>query len=401
MKQHIIIGISAAGIAAAKRLRKLAPENAIICIAAQKELPYNTCLLADFLSEGERPDGLTTQPESFFTENNIELHLDTRVTNIDQTRKVIQTQNGKQFSYDNVLIATGTTPRKLPLENNDAQNCFNFHTMADANALDTFIKEKTPQHAVVIGAGLSGIECADALCERGLSVTIIEQAPQLLPTLIDQQASKLIVQAISDHNGNVLTGIGVTKLHATKDNITHITLSNDDEVATDLVVTAIGATPSTQCVQNINDLCIEHGGIKVNKYLQSTVEDIYAAGDVATVFDQLSGTYKKSCTWPDAIKQGMMAAQAMAGQPKEYGGVSVVLSSNFFDIKFVSCGPVISTPATCKEYISRGTNYYHKYIRRENHLAGFLQVGELNNIGALRSRVTLKKELSEEEWEQL
>ena len=168
-KIHLILGSSAASIGVLGKLRKLCPDDTIICLTAQAEMPYNTCLLADYLSEGTPPKTLWTKTAAFFSENRIEFHRNHRVTHIDATGKIVTCDNGTTFAYDTLFIGTGTTQRKLQVSQPVKSGLFGFQTLEDTAAMDNLLSKSDtfPQTALVIGAGLSGVECADALTERG------------------------------------------------------------------------------------------------------------------------------------------------------------------------------------------------------------------------------------------
>lgn len=130
-KTNIIIGLSAAGIGALTKLRSFDKESRVIAICAEKELPYNKCFLADYVSNNKTEQAVHTKQLSFFTDNNIEVFFDTRVTRIVSEQKAIQLHNGQQLFYDQLFIGTGLTPLVPSLEGVDAQGVFTFQTLAD------------------------------------------------------------------------------------------------------------------------------------------------------------------------------------------------------------------------------------------------------------------------------
>jgi len=400
-KRHIIIGSSAAGIGVLTKLRKLAQHDEIMCITAQKEMPYNTCLLADFLSEHRDISSLWTKQHTFFHERNISLVRDTRIVELDAKNQLLYSAAGNMYSYDTLFIGTGTTPLMPTVHHHTPTRLFRFHTLADTFALDKHLRGSHPKTALVVGAGLSGLECADALVERGLNVTILDGSTTLLPQLIDAQASHLIEQLLKQHAANFHPNSHVDHILVTRaGEACGVALTDGTQLHADIIVYTMGARPNIHFVKKAGIRIGAHG-ITTNKHLRTSLPHIYAGGDVAAVTNMLDSTLIRSCTWPDAIQQGMIAASNMAGQEKTYNGVTIVLSSQIFGTQFVSCGPVVTPPNYYEIIEHDGTNFHHRYLIHENKLKGFLLVGTLDRIGMLRRLVSSGQELSITEQAQL
>jgi NAD(P)H-nitrite reductase large subunit len=184
-KQYLLIGASAAGIGCALRLRMLDADAEITVLTAERDLPYNKCHLADVLL-GEKPlDGLTLCSAELLAQKRITLVRDAQVMDIDHVQKIVHCKgNNESFSYDSLCLATGKSPRMLPLfEGLNFTNLFTFYYKSDLEAVITYVNRCQPRTAMVIGGGLTGLEAADGLRARGLAVTIVEAAPQVLPSL--------------------------------------------------------------------------------------------------------------------------------------------------------------------------------------------------------------------------
>lgn len=392
-KRHIILGSSAAGIGVLNKLRKLAPDDDILCLTAQAEMPYNTCLLADYLSEGTPPRTLWTKTAAFFDQNNITLQRETRITEIDPSQQRVTDQHGTHYSYDSLFIGTGTRAYRLPTERPATSGLFGFQTLTDTTGLDSFLRTETPKTALVIGAGLSGVECADALTERGLSVTIAEYATGVLPTLINHDASATIEQNLTAAGSLFRGGSRVEHICVNNEGrACGALLSDGTLLSADLVVVAIGAQPNSGIAADAG-LAIQENSIVVDTALRTSHEGIYAGGDVAAVPLHGSKKHVRSCTWPDAMQQGIFAARSLAGTPAVYPGVTIVLSSHFYGTQFVSAGPVTHPPAEYQQVVRRGDGWYHQYLIHNNRLKGFCLVGKLEQIGVLRRFLTTQEEI--------
>lgn len=398
-KQHIILGCSAAGSGVMSKLRKLAPDDTIICLTAQSEMPYNTCLLADYLSHGTPPAALWTKPAAFFEKNTITLKREHPVTELDPKNQVVRCGNGTTFSYDSLFIGTGTRARQLPKEKPITQGLFFFQTLHDTTTLDLFLRTQAPRTALVIGAGLSGIECADALVERGLTVMIAEYNSHLLPTLINNTAGETLMPHLNQTE--LITDARIA--HITADDTGRATgalLDDGAHIAADLVVVAIGATPNSSFAADAG-LNMLHGGIMVDTQMQTSHELIYAGGDAAAVPRRLGNGHQRNGTWPDAVQQGMYAAHSMVSTPKEYAGLLAVLSSHFYGTQFVSCGPVVTPPASCTIHEKHGPGWYHLLLIENNTLQGFTLIDRLAHVGLLRRLVTTQEPIPENLFELL
>lgn len=395
-KKHLVIGSSAAGMGAITKLRALAPDDDITCLTASVEMPYNTCLLADYLADAQHPAGLWTKPAAFFATKNIELHRNTRILEIDPNNQRIIDQHGTAHAYDTLFLGLGTSPITLPTEKSSPKNLFTFHTLSDTISLDTMLQTRQPHTALVIGAGLSGIECADALVERGLRVTLVEGGSHLLPTLVNAQGSAVIESLLEKHSVTFIPNQRVDHILVNNAGTAcGAALANGTLVHADLVVCAIGARANTQLVNALGGE-LACGGVVVDKFFHTSIDNIFAGGDMATMNSVLTGTLQRSGTWPDAMQHGMLAARAMSGdRSKPYPGLAVVLSSKFFSTQFVSCGPVVNTPAAYRVIERSGTEWYHKFVFEGDVLKGFLMVGTLANIGTFRRAVTKGESVDE------
>ena len=399
-KRHIIIGASAAGIGVLSKLRALAPEDEITCIASQNEMPFNTCLLANYLSTGIQPTTLYTKPESFFKRNNITLKLATRVTQINSKAQKITDHTGTSYNYDTLFLGIGTQARRLRTDFTPTSGYFQFHTLSDALAIDTFVKTTHPLTAIIVGAGLSGIECADALTERGIRVTVIDPATHPLATLLTKEAGDMLELMMKRAGTTFYANTTVQEIvvEPFTGKTIGVELDNGIELLADMVVCAIGANTNLELSMQAAATIVS-GGILVDKHMQirgST--SIFAGGDVATVptplyiqGKNLSSHTARSCTWPDAMHQGMVAANAMAGTPIEYPGVTVTPSSHFYGTQVISSGGMNYKAHTDNGVIYAGENWYHFFNVENDKLQSFFMLGNMRNVGVYRKLLASQK----------
>ncbi len=392
-KKHIIIGASAAGIGVLSKLRALAPDDDITCIASQNEMPFNTCLLANFLSTGIQPTALYTKPESFFKRNNITLHLNTYISEINPQQQTVADAYGSTHNYDTLFLGIGTQARTIPTDFTPTSGYFQFHTLKDTLEIDLFIRTKHPLTAIVIGAGLSGIECADALTERGIKVTVIDPAEYPLSMLLTKPAGDMLELMMKRAGTTFYPNMTVQEILI--DPFTGATvgveLENEIQLLSDMVVCAIGATTNIELSMQAAATII-NGGILVDNHMQiRNSTTIFAGGDAATVptpqyipNKHITTHTKRSCTWPDAIHQGIIAAHAMGGTPLNYPGVTVTPSSHFYHTQIISSGGMQYRDSNDKAITYVGENWYHFFVIENDCLQAFFMLGNIRNVGLYR-----------------
>ncbi len=449
-KTYLIIGASAAGISAVNKIRQLDPDATIVCISDEAEFPYNKCFLADYLAGSKTQEQLAIFTPELVRQKNVQLLLGKKVSQLHCAEKQIELTDGQRISYDVLLIATGTSPIKPNIPGIDAQGVFNFHGLGHATSLLQFVKQLTvrgesfdpafakasageagwaftpelsrgvrtggiepgPQlelqrklgktiipyktlNAVIIGAGLSGLECADALTAQGVKVTVVERAEQILPRLVDTQGAAFIENAMRNLGVVCLTQHMVTEIIIKEQRVAGVTLANGTVIPADVVVCALGARPNTAFTAEAG-IKMQDAWIQVDVFMQTSIPGIFAAGDVVVVKDQISGNLVPSCTWSDAMHQGLIAAHNMVGQPRAHPGVTVITSSAFFGVKFASCGP-ISNQHELEVAHKTTESEYKMLLTKDAVLKGFLIIAPALSLGNYRKAVLTGQKIVPEE----
>jgi len=388
-KTYIVIGASAAGIGALTKLRTLDNTATIICVTAEKDMPYNRCLLADYLAGTKTIDDVSTKKSDFFAANNITLMLDSKVIKIVPDHHKIILHSGQELTYDKLFIGAGRSTGMPKIPGSELDGVFPFYDLRDVTKILDYITQYQPKKAVIIGAGLSGVECADALTNHGIPVTIIERAAHALPNQLDPAGAELLTRIMQSKNVIVRANASIQEISCDKNTSTidkrvaHVILSNQEKISCDLVIFAIGARTNSWLASDAG-LEVLGNGIKVNDFMQTSNPYIFAGGDICMVKDKLTNDVIQSCLWTDAMMQGMTAAHGMVGVSKEYAGTLIVTSSHIFDTTFVTCGPVTNSSHTYQEVIKQDDTFYHKFLIHEKKLKGFIMVGNVDNVGKLR-----------------
>lgn len=368
--KYVIIGIGAAGMTAARTLRELAPQDEIVMLSVD-EKPHSRCMLHKYLSHERDADGLNFVPDDFFTENNIWQIPGQRVTKLDtRANKVYYGTEGYACDYDKLLIATGAESFIPPVGDlRTAPNVFGLRHLSDAKAIDE--KARTAKKVVIIGSGLVGLDAAYGLLEQKKEITVVEMAERILPIQLDEKGAAEYQKRFEKAGCRFCLGRkGADTVTNEKGEITHVVLDNGEKLECDMVIVAAGVRSAVAGFEN-SGLLIDRG-IKVNDYMQTSEQDVYAAGDVTG----LSGI------WPNAQKQGRIAAQNMVlGNKFMYVDRFAAKNTiNFFGLVSLCVGAL--NPEEGDQVIARESrDQYERAIFRNHRLVGFLQQGDISHDG--------------------
>jgi NAD(P)H-nitrite reductase large subunit len=385
MQTHVIIGTSAAGLGVLNKLRSLDRTSKIICISDEKDFPYNKCFLADYVSGIKDLDSVYTKPESFFLKNDISLMLGKRVEALNTQEKKIRLDDGQYIFYDSLFLGTGSSPY-LPSfiqEHNQVGGIYPFHTLSDSLAILGYVKENNVKKVFIVGAGLSGLEAADSLLAHGLEISVLSRHGRLIRRHIDENASLFIEEKMKAGGVHLIKGKEPQGIVISENRVSGIRLSDGTQEQADLIVIATGLQPNTALAKEAG-LDLHNGYLIVDDCMQTSDSSIWAGGDCCAVKDQLTGKRVPSTLWSDAMLQGVIAAQSMAGGARKYPGVVPMINSAFFGTQLVTAGAVQdSNPAWDKE-VRQGEHFYHVFVREGQRLRGFLLLGETGRAPELK-----------------
>lgn len=366
--KYVILGAGAAGITAARTLRKGRKEDSIRIISTDDRV-HSRCMLHKYLSHESDEKELNFVPEDFFCENNIEWMPGCTAVELDTSSQKLVLDNGQQISYDKLLIATGAESFIPPVGKlREASNVFGLRHLRDARAIDK--KAEVSSEIAIIGSGLVGLDAACGLMEQGKQVTVIEMADQILPIQLDEKGAKEYQKRFENAGCRFFLGRKAQDtLCNEKGEVTRLLLDNGEEIPCDMVIVAAGVRPGTAGMDG-EGIRIDRG-IQVNEYLQTDVPDIYAAGDVTG----LSGI------WPNAMKQGETAALNMMGSAVAYTDTFAIKNTiNFFGLASLCVGVI--KPEENDVVIAReDARNYKRIILRNGKVAGVLLQGDIAHAG--------------------
>ena len=317
----MIVGGSDAGIAAALRARELAQETEVTVLLADRYPNYSICGLPYFLS-GDVPDwrSLAHRTRDELEQAGIELLLEHTATSIDphaHTLTATSDAGSHEFPYDKLVIATGAQPIRPPIPGIDADGVYQLHTIGDSLILDQALT-RGPKSAVIVGAGYIGLEMAEALRTRGLDVTVVEQLPEVLPT-VDPELGQVVRAELKRNGVHVITGVTVTAIETQQG---RLLVLGEPQLATesDIVLVVVGVRPDTTLGQAASIATGARGALQVNRRMETNLPDIYAAGDCATTYHRLLDTDSYLPLGTTAHKQGRVAGENAVGGNRNFEG---------------------------------------------------------------------------------
>jgi 3-phenylpropionate/trans-cinnamate dioxygenase ferredoxin reductase subunit len=310
-----IVGASLAGAKAAEALRKQGFDGEVILLGAERHLPYERPPLSKgYLKGSEGRDSFVVHPREWYEEQNVELRLGIEVTGVDASAHRLTTADGSDVAYDRLLIATGSTPRRLAMPGADASNVRYLRTVDDSEALRAAIDGQA--RAVIVGAGWIGLEVAAAASDAGASVTVIESLDLPLLRVLGPEMATVFADLHRDHGVDLRLGATLSEIRTQAGRATSVVLGDGSDVPATLIVVGIGITPNTALAEAAG-LEVDNG-IVVDEALRSSDPDVFAAGDVANALHPVLGRRIRVEHWANALNQPAVAAKAMRGEPASF-----------------------------------------------------------------------------------
>jgi NAD(P)H-nitrite reductase large subunit len=381
--RYIIIGGSAAAISAIEAIRSIEHESQIDLFSDEATPLFSRVLLPYYVAEELSKPLLNFRSADFFEQSKVTPHLGVRIQEVSVSSKTVQTDGGKPYPFDKLLLATGGKPIVPPIPGVSKEGISTLKTMADAERIYHLKGKK----AVVIGAGSVGVETSISLKRRGMEVTLLEQLGHVLPTVFDEEAASIIKKRIEGLGITTVTGERAVQF--TGNGHVKSVVTDSREIKCDMVVLAVGVKPAIELAQKAGIEIGSLGGIKVNSQMMTSVSDIYAGGDVTETYDISRDSNWINAIWPCAVEQGRIAGLNMADRKTSYEGSFRKNSiGNFIGVPAISIGVThADTCSSCEggeefqEIRRRTKDTYKKLILKNGRLVGSILVGQTQKAG--------------------
>jgi 3-phenylpropionate/trans-cinnamate dioxygenase ferredoxin reductase subunit len=321
----VIVGASLTAAKAAEALRSEGFDGPITMIGEDPERPYERPPLSkDYLQGKSEREKVFVHPAGFYPDHDIELRTSTSVASIDPVGQEVVLEGGERLPYGQLLVATGSSPRRLTVPGADLDNVVYLRTLADCDALAGALGRTTS--VVVIGAGWIGSEVAASARQLGVNVTMIDPSAVPLQHVLGDEVGAVYRDLHVNHGVDLRLDVGVDSLRG-NGRVDEVDLTDGTRIPAELVVVGVGALPRVELAQAAG-LSVDNG-IVVDANLHTTLPDIFAAGDVASAFHPLYHTHLRVEHWANALHQGTTAGQNMAGVATPYERVPYFYSDQY------------------------------------------------------------------------
>ena len=399
--KYVIIGNSAAGIGAVEGIRQIDKQGEITVITNEPYHTYPRPLISYLLSGKTSEENMKYRNVNFYTDNNVKLLNGTNVIKIDAKTKEVFISNGTvmentttgsqdippsfggSIPYDKLLVASGSSPFVPPFDGLDTvMNKFTFMNLDDARQLDktlsNFVSEnKRGAKALIIGAGLIGLKCAEGIAKRVSKITVVDLAPKILSSILDNDGAALVQAHLENQGINFKLASSVKKFENNS-----AVFEDGGIISFDILVLAVGVRPNTSLLKDI--ACIDRG-IIVNGKSETSAPDIYAAGDCTQTLDISSGQNKIMALLPNAYMQGECAGVNMAAgaeADKSFDKAMPMNAIGFFGLHMITAGNY-----TGETYTKSKDCNYKKLFYSDNKLNGYILIGNVEKAGIYTSLI--------------
>ncbi len=321
MKKIVIIGGVAAGATAAAKARRLSPEAQITILESGPDISFANCGLPYYIGGDikSRSKLILQSPESFNDQYQTAVHIYTTAKEIDRKSRIIyavdsRTGEKKTYEYTKLILAQGGKPIAPPIPGAEQDHVFQLWTLEDMDKINSFIENRKPKKAVVVGGGFIGLEMVEALVKRGMKVTVVEMMPHVM-AILEAEIAGYIQQEMVSYGVDVLTNKAVSDIGRDV-----VTLKDGTRVDADMILLSIGVRPTLKLAQEAGLTIGDAGGLLVDSTLKTSDDNIYAAGDMIEIEHRVLGKKVRIPLAGPANRQGRIAAENALGRRHEYKG---------------------------------------------------------------------------------
>lgn len=374
---YVIIGNGTAAVGTIEGIRAVDPTGPITVISDEIYPVYGRPLISYLLLGKTTEDKmLHYRPADFYEKNGVKTMLGRTVTKIDPAAKSVLLEGGEAVPYDKLCICTGSRPFVPPMEGLDTvPHKTSFMTLDDAKRLDTMLGADNDKRVLIIGAGLIGLKCAEGIYQRVKKLTVIDLAPRILPNVLTEVPAAIIQKHIEGKGVQFILGDSVARFDGTT-----ATLQSGGTIDFDVLVIAVGVRPNTELATDAG--CEVNRGILTDNHSATTVPDIYAAGDCTVSHDIAANTDRILAILPNAYMQGETAGRNMAGSNTSFDKAIPMNASGFMGLHMITAGSYDG-----ETYLEQDEDHYKLLVTRDNHLVGFIMIGDVDRAGIYTSLI--------------
>ncbi|MBR2754606.1 MAG: NAD(P)/FAD-dependent oxidoreductase [Lachnospiraceae bacterium] len=386
MKQYVIIGNGVAATGCIEGIRRVDKEGAITVVSEENHEVYCRPLISYYLEKKTDLERMRYRDEAFYERMGCQVLYGKKAVSINKEKKEALLDDGSVLPYTSLCLATGSSPFLPSFEGLDTvPEKYSFLTLDDALALEKAISETS--RVLIIGAGLIGLKCAEGICKRAASVTVCDLADRVLSSILDDDAAAIVQRHLEANGLSFLLGDSVARFDKKT-----AQMNSGAIVDFDVLVLAIGVRANIALAKDAGG---EVGrGIRIDSHMQTTLSDIYAAGDCAEGMDISSGEMKVLAILPNAVLQGYTAGQNMAGKNVTFEKGIPMNSIGFFGLHIMTAGTYEG-----EVYEEKTEDSLKRIYTKDDLLKGFMLIGLEERAGILTSMIREKTPLSSVNYE--
>jgi 3-phenylpropionate/trans-cinnamate dioxygenase ferredoxin reductase subunit len=386
---YLIVGGGLAGASAVEGIREHDPDGTITMIGAENHLPYDRPPLSKKLWFGKlQVNEIFVHDQSFYESNGVTLVLGRRVVALDPEARTVTDSLGRPYRFQKLLLATGGSPRTLPIPGGDTYGVSYYRFLDDYERIRPEAVEG--QSAVIIGGGFIGSEMAAALFSNKLKVTMIYPSGYLCDRVFPQDLGSAIESQYEKRGIRILKGERAASIERRGSRF-RVSTNGSEAVGADIVIVGIGIRPNVELAEQAG---IKTGdGILVNEYLQTSHPDIYAAGDNARFPYQALGQQMRVEHWDNALNQGKQAGRNMAGAQEKFTYMPYFFS-DLFEFGYEAVGEVSSELETVAEWQKQHDTGVIYYLRNDK-IRGAMMCNVWDKVDAARELIRQRADVSE------
>lgn len=325
--QYVLVGGGLAAASAVEGIRELDPRGAITLLTAERELPYHRPPLSKtFLGGKDTLESLRVHDAAWYRDNKVRVRLGTVAKSVHIGRQSVALENGERLNFDRLLLATGSSARRLTVPGSDAQGIVYLRTLADCQALRGLLKPGTK--LVIVGGGFIGMEVGATARQLGVDVTVLEMGPVVYRGFASPEISAFFQKLLDSQGVKVKVNKQVERFLVNGGKLTHVQTKDGEQVPADVALVGVGAEPNTGWLAT-SGFSIDKGALIANVRLETPGKNVWAAGDIARFPDPVTKQPRRLEHWDNAQAQGKQAGRNMAGASEPYTHQSAFFSDMF------------------------------------------------------------------------
>lgn len=379
MKQYVIIGNGVAAAGCIEGIRSIDSEGVITVVSAENHAVYCRPLISYYLEGKTDLQRMQYRSADFYEKMGCQVLYGKKAVKIDSTAKTVTLDDGAAVPYDSVCVATGSSPFVPPFAGLDTvEKKFSFMTIDDTLALEAAVDNSS--RVLIVGAGLIGLKCAEGLRDRVASITVCDLADRVLSSILDTECAAVMQKHLEENGITFMLGDSAASFDG---NTAH--MKSGKTVSFDVLVLAVGVRANTALVKDIGGEV--NRGIIVNTRMETTVADVYAAGDCTEGEDISFGGRRVLAILPNAYMQGKCAGDNMAGGETVFDKAIPMNSIGFFGLHAMTAGSYYDANLGGELYEEKGNGTLKRLFTKNGFLTGFILIGQIERAGIYTSLI--------------